>query len=75
MEPEAEALRLSAMIAFCVGAYLIVLSVDNFNQQKTPTRIGEAQCTWWSANVQGCGKKTRSLSQMTAPSQGLAFNL
>ncbi|MEO0915761.1 MAG: hypothetical protein AAFY31_02085 [Pseudomonadota bacterium] len=75
MDLEREALRLSAMIALCVSAFIIVLSIDNFQQQQLPTRVGETQCTWWSATVQGCTPKNRSISQVTEKSKGLAFNL
>ncbi len=75
MEPEREALRLSAMIALCVGAYIIMLSIDNFQQQKLPGRIGGTDCTWWSATIQGCESSNRSLSRVTQPPVGLKFNL
>ena len=76
MEPEREALRLSAMIALCIGAFIIMWSIDNFEQKNTlPARIGEVQCTWWSATVQGCEAPTRSLSEVTRPAKGLVFNL
>ena len=54
MDLEREAIRLSAMIALCVGAFVIMWSIDEFHQQQLPTQIGDAQCTWWSATVQGC---------------------
>lgn len=75
MDLEREALRLSAMIALCVSAFIIVMSIDNFQQEQLPSRVGETQCTWWSATVQGCKAENRSVSQLTAPSKGLAFNL
>ncbi len=75
MEPEREALRLSAMIALCVFTFVIMWSIDNFYQQQLPTRIGDTPCTWWSATVQGCESPTRSLSEVTQPSRGLVFNL
>lgn len=75
MEPEREALRLSAMIALCVGAYIIVLSMDNFQQQKLPGRIGDVQCTWWSATMQGCKTVDRSLSSVTQKPNRLLSNL
>ena len=75
MDLEREAIRLSAMIALCVGAFVIMWSIDSFEQQKMPTRIGDAQCTWWSATVQGCEAPTRSLSEVTRRDSGLAFNL
>jgi hypothetical protein len=75
MEPEREALRLSAMIAFFIGAFIIMWSIDSFQQKTLPTRIGEVKCTWWSATVQGCEAPTRSLSEVTRPAKGLVFNL
>ena len=75
MDLEREALRLSAMIALCVGAFVIMWSIDEFHQQKLPTRVGDARCTWWSSKVQGCEVSTRSLSEVTRSSNGLAFNL
>ncbi|MGR3511290.1 MAG: hypothetical protein ACU0GG_00895 [Paracoccaceae bacterium] len=75
MDLEREALRLSAMIALCVGAFVIMWSIDSFEQDMLPTRIGEVQCTWWSATVQGCEPTTRSLSDVTHTTGGLAFNL
>ena len=76
MDLEREALRLSAMIALCIGAFVIMWSIDNFEQKNTlPTRIGEVQCTWWSATVQGCESSNRSLSEVTRAQSGLSFNL
>ena len=75
MDLEREAIRLSAMIALCVGAFVIMWSIDSFNQQQLPGRIGDTPCTWWSATVQGCESPTRSLSEVTQPAKGLAFNL
>ena len=75
MDLEREALRLSAMIALFISAFIIMWSVDEFYQQQVPTRVGETQCTWWSATVQGCKPPTRSLSELTKPSTGLSFNM
>lgn len=54
MQPEQEALRLSAMVALCVGVYIITLSMDNFEKGQVPTRIGQVECTWWRAHFGGC---------------------
>ncbi len=54
MTPEQEALRLSSLIALCIGLYLITLSVDNFRQAQMPGRIGELDCTWWRTHFGGC---------------------
>ncbi|MEM9425665.1 MAG: hypothetical protein AAGA06_03095 [Pseudomonadota bacterium] len=75
MDLEREAIRLSAMIALCISAFIIMWSIDEFHQQQVPARVGETQCSWWSATVQGCKPATRSLSEVTKPSSGLAFNL
>ena len=75
METEREALRLSAMIALCVGVFIVVLSIDNFEQRQGPTYVGDVQCTWWSSTMQGCKTVDRSLSQVTQRSRGLAFSL
>ncbi len=68
VEPETEALRLSAMIALFVGALIIMSSIDNFHQQQVPSRIGEAECSWWRTNFGGCNVRTGSLKQLTKPS-------
>ena len=73
MEPETEALRLSAMIALFVGVFIIMLSVDNFNQQKLPSRIADADCGWWRTTFGVCGTQTSSLSQLTKPPKNPAF--
>jgi hypothetical protein len=75
MEPNTEALRLSAMIALFVGAFILTLSIDNFHQQKLPTQIGEADCTWWRTNFGGCGTATSSLSALTKPPSRATFNM
>lgn len=75
MNLEREALRLSAMIAFCIGAFVIMWSIDSFEQQTLPTLVGEAQCTWWSSTMQGCTSGTRSMSELTRTQSGISFSL
>lgn len=75
MNPEREALRLSAMIALCIGAFVIVWSIETFQQNQLPTRIGEAKCTWWSATVKGCTSSNRSISDLTRAKTSITFNL
>jgi len=76
MDLEREALRLSAMIALCIGAFVIMWSIDSFEQDNTlPTQIGEVRCTWWTATMQGCVNTHRSLSEVTGAQKRLSFNL
>lgn len=75
MDPEREALRLSAVIAFCVGAFVIMWSVDIFEQNQGPALIGEVQCSWWGATLQRCDADKRSLSSITERPSGILANL
>lgn len=67
MQPEQEALRLSAMVALCVGVYIIALSVDNFEQSKSqmPNRIGELECNWWRTTFGGCAMHNKRYDTRT----------
>lgn len=75
MEPEREAMRLSALIALCVGAFIITLSIDNFRQEKLPGRIGEVDCTWLQTKFTSCVSNQWSLQDVTGQTRKLSFKL
>lgn len=69
MTPEQEAIRLSGLIALCISVYLIALSVDNFEQEKLPGRVGQVDCSWWRTHFGGCEAHDRAQKRWTTQQQ------